>query len=445
MPLFASVVRRHKEYKDSIGERELTKNERNLEQVIFLIGEHEIGKLTEHIVELEGEVKTFRQKLRADKKHIELEKTKEIHSEQLVVERQRTQFAILLGNGGKTVSTIARGAITPWHVLLGGPSRPAIPAPEEVQLQEVEDNEEPVLDNEENIQIVEPAPVKTSRFIQRLLSSLPAPVKACVMPVATFFTTLSPLSSAILILAFGVGAFGWAEWSKSSLREMKTTLQEQNTLLTKRVGELEEAEQINLRLKGELQEAKGKSTADGLEVERLNAEVTRLKEELTAKDEHVGKILSSHKEQLDMLKSNADEGFKKVNSDLEQQNAELRKRNDELNQSSIATAEELGRLRPLVGQIDDATKTLSNVQSSLAEEEKRSRSYQRKWSDEQLNVKFLRSLVQGMKQELDTGLLTTTNYGEYYRKRYRDAFNQLLDAHFDYFSKQCNLKRYVTK
>lgn len=453
MTALATVVRRDRGYKEATNGKTLTNRERALEQAIIRVGEQELGKLRSELTTLEGKIKEVRQKAKADKKSIELKRAKEHFQTQLEHEREKTRLALWLGGTGKLLGTVARGVVTPWDQLLSPTETLLLPSPSPASA--VGENNEKVIDAEYEVKSDtskedQPTGVSTSkrsRFAERLLASLPKPLKAFVIPIATFFTSLSPLSSAILILTVAVGAFGWAEWSKSSLREMKVTLEERNQQLKEELEDYNSLKQKEVELAAKIREADGKARANELEINRLRADNSRLQDDAKSTSaEHkalVEQLLASHKDQLDTLKTNADEGFKKVNAALESQIDELRRKNDELSKKSSADDKELGRLRPIEKQYLESSKTLSGLRKALQDAESKNVSLETQLARSQTNTKFLRSMTKGMKQELDNGLLSTQRYGDHYRKKFRETFNSLMDSHFEYFHKECGLARYA--
>lgn len=449
MSTLANLVRRDKGYKEATNGKELSNRERALEQAIIRIGEEELGKLNSEIASLEGKIKEVRQKAKADQKAIELDQVKEHFETRLEHEREKTRLALWLGGTGRMLGIVVRGAVTPWNQLLtpqetlllsGQNGQPTVGKRDEETV-DVE-YELPSHGTEKDVPPTSNDSAKHSGFAEQLLASFPKPLKAFVIPIAKFFTTLSPLSSAILIIAVAVGAFGWAEWSKSSLREMKTTLEEQNRQLKEQLADYTALQQKEVELKDQIRTAEGQAKADGFEIKRLKTEYDRLQSEALEHKGLVEKLLTSHKEQLDTLKTNADEGFKKVNAALEAQIVGLRAKNDELSKKSSADDKELGRLSTIEEQYLDSSKTLRGLTEALRKTEDENVDLKNELARYAMNLKFLKSMTTGMKQELDNGLLNTQNYGDYYRKKFRETFNSLMDSHFEYFTKECGLARY---
>lgn len=442
MTTLAEAVRRDRSYKSLIS-KELSTRERAIEQAILRVGEEMIGPLTIEIATLKGKLKEAREKSRADKKHLELKLNEELFEEKLESEKQRTKFALILGGTGRLFNSMARSSVTPWHQLLGAPA-------DSQSLSVVHSN---TMAPTDNLFEVTPSPTQTvsikdgkakttasSKFAHRLLYVFPKPVKAFVIPIAEFFTTLSPLSTAILFIATFLGMWAWGEYSKSSLEKSYDQLVDDKKQLSERLASVTDARDKAVEagnkvpsLEATIESLKAAYSTQKGSYDRLELEKAKIESDHRSV---ISTLTESHRLQLMDARKDANTDLKAENDRLVSQYNEVTAKFDSLSLESKKQAEDIGRLKEVENIARKTSGELDLVRNDKKTFETKADEAKLRSSQLEREVGHLLGLVSGMKAELDTGLIVAdASTLEAMKRTFRERFNKLHKASADYFDR----------
>ena len=426
---FITVCRRDKSYRQLTSRRKRSNEERLIEECVMRIAEREIGTLRTEIADMNGKLRTEREKRQSEKTRGKLQVAKQANVFLVTLAQFPTTF-------GKLITTPLNDLVLNATI----PDRAGI-ADENTKTVIVE-NKMPQMAESPSKKIIDTKPQMASGTFQKAYDCLPKWLQIAVDFIASQIAKLTPLTSAVLLILILIGAWKYAEWSKSSLAEMKRLTDERNVTLSEMVDRLKNVDKENRDLLQKLEQEKGKRNATEVENGRLTGKIEELNLAATDKDKFIDQMQKDYAQQITQLRANANEEIGKLNKELSDQNEKLLRENQILRDANEKQGTELERLRPKEKDLADAVAKLATTTEQLNAALDNADKYKTSLDAETTNVKFLRALVRGMKLELDRGVLAVLDTGNFYKKRYRETYNSLLDSHFDYFSKECGLTRY---